>query len=162
MHGHVISELVRPAPGADHRKTAVAAGLICAALGLHGLAYASPPAYRAECGKLLAESPSSGLLVHAPAMASPRSFQFATPQALGGVSRVGVQAHRLRGLTWTLLQSPRQDGAERQPIALLVTLGPSSPHYGGLRGNRSLVNTAAAASAAGWTKPLGVRLSIRW
>jgi hypothetical protein len=161
MHAHVISQSGRPAPGARHRRAPAAAGLICAALGLHGLTYASAPACPAQRGKHPPESLSSGQLLRLPVLTSRFGFHLANSQALGGVSRVGVQAHRLRGLTWTLLQSPRQNWTERQPIALSVTLGPSNPRYGGLHGSRSLVDSAAT-SAAGWTKPLGVRLSIRW
>jgi hypothetical protein len=159
----------RPIPGDQsmiRRKTAVAAGLICAALGLHGLAHASPPSCVAQCGKHLPESLSDGVLVHPPSLSARSGFHFANLRAPGSASRVGVQAHRSPGLTWTLLQSPPRAWTERQPIALLVALGPSNPRYGELLGGRPLVDTAApsiaAPTAAGWTRPLGLRLAIRW
>lgn len=136
--------------------------LICAALGLSGLAHASPPTCHSECGKHHPRSVSSEILVRASSPSLRSSFQVASLDA----SPVGTQSQRSPGLTWTLLQSVPKP-TEGQPIILLVGLGPSNPRYGGLRGSRSLVDAAApsvtaATAATGWTRPIGMRLSIRW
>lgn len=98
-----------------HRKTLMAAGLICATLGLHGLAQASPP----------------------------------TPQ--------------VHGLTWTLSQARPERWTEGQPVSLLVGVGLSDPHHLWLRDSRPLPDASLApATVTGWTKPIGLRLAVRW
>jgi hypothetical protein len=148
------------------RRTAVTAALICAALGLNGLAYASPPACRSQCGERRPQSVSSGVLVRAPSLSLPSRFRLANLEALDA-SPMRAQSQRSAGLSWTLLQSPPREWTQGQPIDLSVGLGPSNPRYGGLRGPRSLADEAAlpetsTTTATGWTRPLGMRLSIRW
>jgi hypothetical protein len=143
------------------------AALICAALGLGGLAHASPPTCRSQCGKHRVHSVSSAVLVRAPSLSLRSRFQVASLEALGDASPMGTQSQRSPGLTWTLLQSAPREWTEGQPITLSVGLGPSNPRYGGVRGSRSLVDAAAPSltsptAATGWTRPLGMRLSIRW
>ncbi len=149
------------------RKTPMTAALIGAALGLHGLAHASPPTCRSQCGKHHPQSVSNGVLVRAASLSLRSSFQVANLEALGDASAVGTQSQRSPGLTWTLLQSPPREWTEGQSITLSVGLGPSNPRYGGVRGSRSLADTArpsvtSMTAATGWTRPLGMRLSIRW
>lgn len=148
-------------------KTPTTAALICAALALHGLAHASAPADRSQPAKRPPESVSSGVLVRAPSLSRRSSVRLASLQALGQASRAGAQAQRSSGLSWTLLQSPPRDWTQGQPIDLSVGLGPSNPRYGGVRGGPSLVDEAAssvtsASAPTGWTRPLGLRLSVRW
>ena len=148
-------------------RTPMTAALIWAALGLNGLAHASPPTCRYQCGRHRPQSVSSGVLVRAPSLSQRSKFRIASLEALGDASSQGMQSQRSPGLSWTLLQSPPREWTEGQPITLSVGLGPSNPRHGGLRGSRSLVDAAAApvtstAAAAGWTRPLGMRLSIRW
>jgi hypothetical protein len=98
-----------------HRKTLMAAGLICATLGLHGLAHASPPP---------------------------------------------PPVHRL---TWTLSQSDPRGWTEGQPVSLLFGVGLSDPHHLWIRDSRPLPDESIASdTVTGWTKPLGLRLSVRW
>jgi hypothetical protein len=74
-------------------------------------------------------------------------------------TRLFQRSRRPPGLSWPLLRSQPRDWTQGQPIDLSVTLGPSNPRYGRLRGVRSLTSTN---TATGWTTPLGLRLSIRW
>jgi len=98
-----------------HRKTLVAAALICATLGIQAPAHASPP----------------------------------TP--------------RVHGLTWTLSQAPPRGWTEGQPISLSIGIGPSGPRYRPVPDGRALREASPApATVTGWTKPLGLRLAIRW
>lgn len=149
------------------RRTPMTAALLCAALGLNGLAHASPPPCRYQCGKHRPHSVSSGVLVRAPSLSPRSSFQVASLEALGDASPVGTHSKRPPGLTWTLVQSPPRKWTEGQPISLSVGLGPSNLRYGGVRGSRPLAHAAtplatSSAAATGWTRPLGMRLSIRW
>jgi hypothetical protein len=149
------------------RRTPMTAALICAALGLHGLAHASPPTCRSQCGKHPPHSVSSGVIVRAPSLSLRSSFQVASLETLGDASPTDTQSQRSPGLSWTLVQSPPRKWTEGQPIALSVGLGPSNPRYGGVRGSRPLADAAtplvtSPAAATGWTRPLGMRLSIRW
>jgi hypothetical protein len=73
----------------------------------------------------------------------------------------GVSSADVHALTWTLFQTPPREWADGQPIGLLAALGPSNPGSGEERGGRSPVNTAPPL-VAGWTKPVGLRLAIRW
>ncbi|MFZ0550183.1 MAG: hypothetical protein WAM21_05195 [Steroidobacteraceae bacterium] len=98
-----------------HRKTLMAAGLICATLGLQGLAYASPPA----------------------------------PQ--------------LHGITWTLSQAPAEGWTEGQPISLLLGVGASDPHHRWISASQPPPDASlVTATAPGWTRPIGLRLAVRW
>lgn len=65
------------------------------------------------------------------------------------------------GLTWTLFQTSSRGQTESQPIGLVAALGPSNPGYQGVRDDRSRVDTTAPL-VPGWTRPLGLRLAIRW
>jgi hypothetical protein len=148
------------------RRTAMTAALICAALGLNGLAYGSAPACHSQCGKRRPQSLSSRVLVRAPSLSLPSRFRVANLEGLDA-SPLGAQSQGSAGLSWTLLQSPPREWTQGQPIALSVGLGPSNPRYGGVRGSRPLVNAAtplvtSPTAATGWTRPLGMRLSIRW
>jgi uncharacterized membrane protein len=71
-------------------------------------------------------------------------------------SRAGVH-----GLTWSLFQTPPRAWADGQPVGLLAALGPSNLRYGEVRGGQSPVDTGPPL-VAGWTRPLGLRLAIRW
>jgi hypothetical protein len=149
-----------------HRRAAMSAALICAALGLNGLACASPPDCRSQCGKRRPQSVASGVLVRAPSLSPASGFRVANLEALDA-SPMGAQSQRSAGLSWTLLRSPPREWTQGQPIDLSVVLGPSNPRYGGLRGPRSLADEAvlpetSTITATGWTRPLGMRLSIRW
>jgi hypothetical protein len=98
------------------KKTFLAAGIICATLGLHGLAQASPP----------------------------------PPPPV----------HRL---DWTLTQAHPQGWTEGQPVSLLVGVGLSDPHHLWVRNSRPLPDESLAPqTATGWTKPIGLRLAVRW
>jgi hypothetical protein len=98
-----------------HRKMLMAAGLICATLGLQGLAHASPPL-------------------------SP--------------------VHRLN---WTLSQTRPRGWTEGQPVSVALGVGLSDPHHLWLRDSRPLPDAPLAPeTVTGWTKPLGLRLAVRW
>jgi hypothetical protein len=98
-----------------HKKTLIAAGLICATLGLHGLAHASPPL---------------------------------------------PPVHRL---DWTLSQTPARVWTEGQPISLLVGVGLSDPRHLWIRDRGPLPEESLApATVTGWTKPIGLRVAVRW
>jgi hypothetical protein len=98
-----------------HKKTLMAAGLICATLGLQGLAHASPPP---------------------------------TP------------VHRL---DWTLSQSHPQGWTQGQPVSLLVGVGLSDPRHLWVRDSGALPDESLApATVTGWTKPIGLRVAVRW
>lgn len=149
------------------RRTPMPAALICAALGLSGLAHASAPACRSRCGKQDPQSASSGVLVRAPSLSLRPSFHVAGLETLSDASPLSAQTRRSSGLILTLLQSPPRDWTAGQPITLLVGFGPSNPRYGGQHGSRKLVDAApplvpSPTAATGWTRPLGMRLSIRW
>jgi hypothetical protein len=140
-----------------HRKTPMAAGLIFAALGLDGLAYASPPT---------SVSLSSGVLVRAPSPAIRSRFRL-DPDVLTALdaSSLSRPTGRLHGLTRTLLQTPPRSWSQGQPITLSVGIGPSDPRYHGLPAGLRLSDAAASltsGTAPGWTKPLGMRLALRW
>jgi hypothetical protein len=111
---------------------------------------------------------SAALVIHVggAAAATPRSdFQRHVGAVLAGNSANSATADEIRlqspALTWTLFQTPPWEWADGQPIGLLAALGPSNLRYGEVRGGRSPVDTAAPM-VAGWTKPLGLRLAIRW
>jgi hypothetical protein len=136
-----------------HRKTLMAAGLIFTALGLDGLAYASPPT---------SVSLSSGVLVRAPSPAVRSRFRLDL-DALDA-SSMSRPTGRLHGFTQTLLQAPPQSWSQGQPITLLVGVGPSDPRYR-RRFGQPLPDAAASmgsGTTTGWTRPLGMRLAIRW
>ena len=96
-----------------HQKTLLTAGLVCATLGLHGLAHASPPA--------------------------------------------------VRRLTWTVSQTHPEGWTEGQPISFLVGVGLSDPRHLWLRDSRQLPDESLAPqTVTGWTKPIGLRLAVRW
>jgi hypothetical protein len=140
-----------------HRKTLIAAGLIFAALGLDGLAYASPPT---------SVSLSSGVLVRAPSPAIRSRFRL-DPAMLAALdaSSVSRPTGRLHGLTGTLLQTPPQSWSEGQPVTLLIGIGPSDPRYHRLPAGTRPSDAAASltsGTATGWTRPLGMRLALRW
>lgn len=148
-------------------KTLTTAALICAALAAHGLAHASAPTRHPQSSKHPPVSVSSEVLVRAPALSRPFRVRLASLQALGGASRAGAQPRRSPGLSWTLLQSAPRNWTQGQPIDLSIGLGPSNPRYGGVRGGPSLADEAVTSTtsmtgATGWTRPLGMRLSIRW
>jgi hypothetical protein len=143
------------------------AALICTALSLNALAHASPPTCRSQCGKHRAQSVSSGVLVRAPLLTPRSSFQVASLESLDDAGIAGTRSQRSPGLAWIVLQSPPRDWTEGQPITLSVGLGPSNPRYRGVRGSRPLMDAppqsvTSATAATGWTRPLGLRLSIRW
>jgi hypothetical protein len=97
-----------------HKKTLMAAALICATLGLQGLAHASPP----------------------------------------------PPPHRL---SWTLSQTRSQGWTEGQPVSVLVGVGLSDPHHLWLRDTRPLPDESLAPeTVTGWTKPIGLRVAVRW
>lgn len=96
-----------------HRKTLMAAALIGATLGLHGLAHASPP-----------------------------------------------PVHRL---DWTLSQTHPQRWTQGQPVSLLVGVGLSDPRRLWLGDSGPLPDESLAPrTATGWTKPIGLRVALRW
>ncbi|MGB6488088.1 MAG: hypothetical protein WBE91_14505 [Steroidobacteraceae bacterium] len=98
-----------------HKKTLMAAGLIGATLGLHGLAHASPPPP----------------LVHR--------------------------------LDWTLSQTPPQGWTQGQPVSVLLGVGLSDPHHLWIRDSRPLPDESLAPqTVTGWTKPIGLRVAVRW
>ena len=143
------------------------AALVCATLALHGLAYADAPTRLSQRGKHPAESVSSEVLVRAPSLSRRSGLRLASLQALGQTSRADAQPQRSPGLSRTLLQGPPRNWTQGQPIDLSLGLGPSNPRYGGVRGGPSLADeaetsTTSTTSATGWTRPLGMRLSIRW
>ena len=97
-----------------HKKTLMAAGLVCATLGLQGLAHANPP----------------------------------------------PPPHRL---SWTLSQTDPQGWTEGQPVSVLVGVGLSDPHHPWLRDTRPAPDESLAPeTVTGWTKPLGLRVAVRW
>lgn len=149
------------------RKIPMTAALVCATMALHGLAHAGAPTGLSQPGEHPAERVSSGVLVRAPSLSRRSGLRLASLQALGQASRAGAQPQRSPGLSWTLLQRPPRNWTQGQPIDLSVGLGPSNPRYGGVRGGPSLVDeavtsTTSTTGATGWTRPLGMRLSIRW
>jgi hypothetical protein len=96
------------------KKTLIATGLLCATLGLHGLAHASPP----------------------------------------------PPVHRV---DWTLSQTHPQGWTEGQPVSVLVGVGLSDPHHLWMRDSQPLPDESLAPQTApGWTKPIGLRLAVRW
>lgn len=98
-----------------HKKTLMAAGLVCAALGVQGLAFASPPP---------------------------------------------PPVHRF---DWTLTQTHPERWTEGQPISLLVGVGLSDPRHLWIRDSRPLPDTSLAPqTVTGWTKPVGLRVAVRW
>lgn len=98
-----------------HKKTLMAAGLIGATLGLHGLAHASPPP---------------------------------------------PPVHRL---DWTLSQTLPQGWTEGQPVSVLVGVGLSDPHHLWIRDSQPLPDESLAPqTVTGWTKPIGLRVAVRW
>jgi len=97
-----------------HKKTLLAAALVGATLGFHGLAHASPP-------------PS------------------------------------VRRLTWTVSQAHPEGWTQGQPISFLVGVGLSDPRHLWLRDSRQLPDESLAQqTVTGWTKPIGLRLAVRW
>lgn len=149
------------------KKTLMTAALVCATMALHGLAHASAPTPLSHPGRHPAGRVSSGVLVRAPSLSRRSGVRLASLQALGQASRAGAQPARSPGLSWTLLQASPRDWTQGQPIDLSVGLGPSNPRYGGVRGGPSLLTEAEASATAtntatGWTRPFGMRLSIRW
>lgn len=97
-----------------HKKTLLAAALICATLGLHGLAQASPP----------------------------------------------LPVHKL---TWTVSQTRPEGWRQGQSVSFLVGVGLSDPRHLWLRDSRQLPDTSLAPqTVTGWTKPIGLRLAVRW
>jgi hypothetical protein len=100
----------------NHKKTLLAAGLLCATLGLQGLARANPPP---------------------------------------------LPVHRL---TWTLSQTSPQGWTEGQPVSVRVGFGLSDPHQLWVRDSRPVPDDEplAPATVTGWTKPIGLRVAVRW
>jgi hypothetical protein len=97
-----------------HKKTLLAAGLVFATLGLHGLAHASPPP-------------------------------------------------PVRRLTWTVSQTHPEGWTQGQPISFLVGVGLSDPRHLWLRDSRLLTDESLAPqTVTGWTRPIGLRLAVRW
>jgi hypothetical protein len=143
------------------------AALICTALGLNARAHASPPTCRSQCNKHRVQSASSGVLVRAPLLTLRSCFQVASLESLDDAGILGMRSQRSPGLAWIVLQSPPWDWTEGQPITLSVGLGPSNSRYCGVRGGRPLMDAppqsvTSATAATGWTRPLGLRVSIRW
>lgn len=80
-----------------------------------------------------------------------------------GLAHASPPMPRVHGLTWTLSQAPPQDWTEGQPISLLVGIGASDPRYRPVSDSRPLRDVSPApATVTGWTRPLGLRLAIRW
>jgi hypothetical protein len=144
-------------------RTKFTVALAFAALGLNGLARASAPTSHTY------RSPSlpMGVVVRAPSLSPRPRFKLADVDELPDASRIGTRSRRATGLSWTVLTIPARKWSEGQPIAVLVALGPSNPGCGGVSGARSAVDSAQPCAssipeATGWTRPLGMRLSIRW
>ena len=82
---------------------------------------------------------------------------------LQGLAHASPPAPRVHGLTWTVSQTHAERWTVGQPISLLVGVGPSDPQYHGIRDTRPLREASLVPpTVTGWTKPLGVRLAVRW
>lgn len=82
---------------------------------------------------------------------------------LNGLANANSPPPPVHRLDWTLTQAHPQGWTEGQPISLLLGVGLSDPHHLGLRDNRPLPPAALAAdTVTGWTKPIGLRLAVRW
>ena len=145
------------------KRSLMTAALICTALGLNAPAHASPPTCRPQCAKR-PQSVSSGVLVRAPLLTLRSRFQVASLEALDDAGIMGTRWQRSSGLAWIVLQSPPREWSEGQPITLSVGLGPSNPRaHGSLPLQDAPPQSVTSSTAAtGWTRPLGLRLSIRW
>jgi hypothetical protein len=146
--------------------TATAALLMCAAIGFAAQAHAGPPGHPPSRVRTRHSSqPASQTLAPARSLAAFSEPLYTDLGAPDGSAAIAA-GRRWRGLTWSLLQAPRQDWTEGQPITLFVGIGPSAQRYPRFHGAPPLSaagpQTMAAVTAPGWSKPLGLRIAIRW
>lgn len=79
---------------------------------------------------------------------------------LADASPPPLPVHRL---IWTVSQTRPQGWTQGQPISFLVGVGLSDPRHLWLRDSRQLPDESLAPqTATGWTKPIGLRLAVRW
>jgi hypothetical protein len=82
---------------------------------------------------------------------------------LNGLAQASPPPSPVHRIDWTLSQTRPQGWTEGQPISLLVGLGLSDPRRLWIQDSLPLPDASLApATVTGWTKPIGLRLAVRW
>jgi hypothetical protein len=81
---------------------------------------------------------------------------------LQGLALASAPPPPVHRLDWTLSQTPPMHWTQGQPVSVLVGLGLSDPHRLWIQDSPPPVAPLAPAAVTGWTKPIGLRLAVRW
>lgn len=82
---------------------------------------------------------------------------------LNGLANASLPRPPVHRFDWTLTQAHPQGWTEGQPISLLLGVGLSDPHHLWIRHSRPLPQASPVPeTVTGWTRPIGLRLAVRW